>query len=105
SPLHRPSRIAAPTPLANLRTGDYWLRRDAQGVERLSRRPLAWRFPPATRRPQKGGMRMATLSERDMRILAFERSWWRQAGAQDQAISDLLGVSATRSHHLLDQPI
>jgi hypothetical protein len=51
---------------------------------------------------------MATLSERDMRILAFERSWWRQPGAKEQAISDLLGLSATRYYQLLndliDQP-
>ena len=51
---------------------------------------------------------MATLSERDMRILAFERSWWRQPGAKEQAISDMLGLSSTRYYQLLndliDQP-
>ena len=48
---------------------------------------------------------MATLSERDMRILAFERSWWRQPGAKEQAISDLLGLSATRYYQLLNELI
>ena len=50
-------------------------------------------------------MPMATLSERDMRILAFERSWWRQPGAKEQAISDLLGLSATRYYQLLNDLI
>src|SRR5947199_10756911 len=55
--------------------------------------------------PREGGMPMATLSERDMRILAFERSWWRQPGAKEQAISDLLGLSATRYYQLLNELI
>jgi hypothetical protein len=50
-------------------------------------------------------MRMATLSERDMRILVFERSWWRQPGAKEQAIADLLGLSATRYYQLLNELI
>ena len=50
-------------------------------------------------------MQMATLSDRDMRILAFERSWWRQPGAKEQAISDLLGLSATRYYQLLNELI
>ena len=50
-------------------------------------------------------MQMATLSERDMRILAFERNWWRQPGAKEQAISDLLGLSATRYYQLLNELI
>jgi len=50
-------------------------------------------------------MRMAALSERDMRILAFERNWWRQPGAKEQAIADLLGLSATRYYQLLNELI
>ncbi len=46
---------------------------------------------------------MAALSEREMRILAFERNWWRQPGAKEQAISDALGLSATRYYQLLDR--
>jgi uncharacterized protein DUF3263 len=48
---------------------------------------------------------MAALSERDMRILAFERNWWRQQGAKEQAIADVLGLSATRYYQLLDRLI
>ena len=31
---------------------------------------------------------MPALSERDMRVLAFERGTWRTAGAKEQAIGD-----------------
>ena len=48
---------------------------------------------------------MAALSEREMRVLAFERSWWRQPGAKEQAISDVLGLSATRYYQLLNRLI
>jgi len=48
---------------------------------------------------------MAALSELEMRILAFERSWWRQPGAKEQAIADLLGLSATRYYQLLNELI
>ena len=48
---------------------------------------------------------MAALSERDRRLLAFERSWWRQPGAKEQAISDLLGLTATRYYQLLNELI
>ena len=45
------------------------------------------------------------LSEREMRILAFERNWWRQPGAKEQAIADSLGMSATRYYQLLNELI
>lgn len=48
---------------------------------------------------------MAALSEREMRVLAFERNWWRQPGAKEQAISDVLGLSATRYYQLLNRLI
>ena len=42
------------------------------------------------------------LSERDREILAFERQWWRYAGAKEQAIRDLFGLSATRYYQVLN---
>ena len=42
------------------------------------------------------------LSERDLRILEFERQWWRYAGAKEQAIRDLFGMSATRYYQVLN---
>jgi hypothetical protein len=48
------------------------------------------------------------LTERDRRILAFERQWWKYAGAKDQAIRELFDMSATRYYQvlngLLDRP-
>jgi uncharacterized protein DUF3263 len=44
----------------------------------------------------------AGLAERDRQILAFERQWWRQAGAKEQAIRDTFGVSTTRYYQLLN---
>src|SRR6266481_9805890 len=45
------------------------------------------------------------LSERETRVLAFERHWWRQPGAKEQAISDQLGLSATRYYQMLNDLI
>lgn len=45
------------------------------------------------------------LSDRDRRILAFERRWWRYAGAKEQAIRETFGISATRYYQLLSQLI
>ena len=46
---------------------------------------------------------MGALSEREVRILAFERNWWRQPGAKEQAIRDMLGMSATRYYQMLNE--
>jgi hypothetical protein len=45
------------------------------------------------------------LSERDRQILAFERQWWKYAGAKEQAIRELFDMSATRYYQLLNQLI
>ncbi|HZA30432.1 MAG TPA: DUF3263 domain-containing protein [Propionibacteriaceae bacterium] len=48
------------------------------------------------------------LSVRDAEILAFERQWWKFAGAKEQAVRDKFGMSATRYYQtlnaLIDQP-
>src|ERR1700722_5090 len=48
---------------------------------------------------------MPALSERDMRVLAFERGTWRTAGAKEQAIAEVLGITATRYYQLLNELI
>ena len=48
---------------------------------------------------------MSALSERDMRVLAFERGTWRTSGAKEQAIADVLGIPSTRYYQLLNQLI
>lgn len=42
-----------------------------------------------------------TLSERDVRILKFERSWWRHAGQKEQAIRKEFGLSSARYYQVL----
>jgi len=42
------------------------------------------------------------LSERDQEILAFERQWWKYAGAKEQAVRDLFDMSATRYYQVLN---
>lgn len=48
---------------------------------------------------------MPALSERDRRLLAFERGTWRTAGAKEQAITEVLGMTATRYYQLLNELI
>lgn len=48
---------------------------------------------------------MPPLSELDIRVLTFERESWRSPGAKEQAISDALGIAATRYYQLLNQLI
>ncbi len=42
------------------------------------------------------------LSDRDREVLAFERHWWKYAGAKEQAIKELFDLSATRYYQLLN---
>src|SRR5215813_7386786 len=45
---------------------------------------------------------MSALSARDRDLLAFERQWWKYAGAKEQAIRELFDMSATRYYQLLN---
>jgi hypothetical protein len=53
--------------------------------------------------PEPPGAERSALSEREERILAFERQWWRHAGAKEQAIRDTFGLSPTRYYQLLNR--
>jgi len=44
----------------------------------------------------------AQLTPRDQEILAFERQWWKYAGAKEQAIRELFDMSATRYYQVLN---
>jgi hypothetical protein len=46
--------------------------------------------------------RSAALSERDERILSFERQWWKHAGAKEEAIRAEFGLSAARYYQMLN---
>jgi hypothetical protein len=45
------------------------------------------------------------LSERDVRILEFERAWWQHAGLKEQSIRDEFGLSAARYYQILNRLI
>ena len=53
-------------------------------------------------------MPLGQLDRRDREILAFERQWWKYAGAKEQAIRELFDMSPTRYYQvlnaLLDKP-
>jgi hypothetical protein len=40
-----------------------------------------------------------------MRILAFERSWWRVPGAKEREILEIFGMAVTRYYQLLNELI
>ncbi|GAA3157561.1 hypothetical protein GCM10010466_55450 [Planomonospora alba] len=45
------------------------------------------------------------LTDREKELLAFERQWWRYAGAKEQAIRETFDLSATRYYQLLSELI
>lgn len=47
----------------------------------------------------------ATLSDLETRILDFERSWWRYAGAKESAIKELFDLTPARYYQLLNDLI
>ena len=51
---------------------------------------------------QIGTASLRELSERDREIIAFERQWWKYAGAKEQAIRDRFDMSATRYYQVLN---
>lgn len=48
---------------------------------------------------------MPALTELQMRMLAFERSWWRSPGAKDREILDTFRIPPTRYYQLLNELI
>ena len=42
------------------------------------------------------------LDRRDREILAFERQWWKYAGAKEQAVRELFDMSSTRYYQILN---
>lgn len=60
--------------------------------------PVPERDEPVVPAPAAG----PALDERAQQILAFERRWWRHAGAKEQAIRDTFGLSSTRYYQLLN---
>ncbi|WP_432570323.1 DUF3263 domain-containing protein [Kineococcus sp. SYSU DK005] len=42
------------------------------------------------------------LSRRDAAILAFERQWWKYAGAKEQAVREMFDLTPTRYYQVLN---
>ena len=47
----------------------------------------------------------STLTDLEIRILEFERNWWRFAGAKESAIKDLFDLTAPRYYQLINDLI
>ena len=60
---------------------------------------------PDGSRPPGGQAIGSELSRRDRDILAFERQWWQYAGAKEQAIKEMFGLSPTRYYQVLNEVI
>ena len=66
--------------------------------------------PPRAEGPVEASAQVAPygLTRREHEMLAFERHWWRHAGAKETAIRDRFGVPPTRYYQVLnalvDQP-
>ncbi len=52
--------------------------------------------------PESNDAATGALSERELRILEFERQWWRHGGAKEEAIRRDFGLSSARYYQLLN---
>jgi Protein of unknown function (DUF3263) len=55
--------------------------------------------------PAEDGPAPRALEERERDILAFERHWWRHAGAKEEAIRRRFGIGPTAYYQLLSRLI
>ena len=55
--------------------------------------------------PALTGHETGELTSRELEILTFERQWWKYAGAKEQAIRELFGMSGTRYYQVLNELI
>jgi hypothetical protein len=54
---------------------------------------------------QLQGTFQGSLSDLEVRILDFERQWWKYAGVKDAAIKELFQISAKEYYELLNNLI
>jgi hypothetical protein len=54
---------------------------------------------------QRAGAAAVPLGERERSVLAFERHWWRHAGAKEEAIRREFAVGPTAYYQLLSRLI
>jgi hypothetical protein len=60
--------------------------------------PMGDRSPAA----ETGYAGLPGLTDRDSKILEFERQWWKYAGAKEQAMREKFDMSATRYYQALN---
>jgi hypothetical protein len=61
--------------------------------------------PAGTPKPHTAGGLAGPLGERERGVLAFERRWWRHAGAKEEAIRREFGIGPTPYYQLLSRLI
>lgn len=44
----------------------------------------------------------AELSDRDQKVLTFERQWWKYPGAKESAIKEMFDLTPTRYYQILN---
>ena len=47
----------------------------------------------------------AGLNDLELRILAFEKQWWKYAGVKESAIAEEFGMNVTRYYQILNAPL
>jgi hypothetical protein len=81
------------------RGGPYWVAMSKMLVQEVHPDPEAT-SSATTEAP--AGAAESGLSDRDREVLAFERQWWKYAGAKEQAVRELFDMSATRYYQVLN---
>lgn len=61
---------------------------------------MTWPVPPHQPAPEPAADE--ELTRRELAILAFERQWWKYAGAKERAVRELFDLSATRYYQVLN---
>lgn len=51
---------------------------------------------------ETGEQEVSGLASHERDILVFERRWWKYAGAKEQVVRDLFGMSSTRYYQVLN---
>ncbi|GAA1797084.1 hypothetical protein GCM10009682_18420 [Luedemannella flava] len=78
------------------------------GIQRTDADELDWPTDMESAPAEADPAAPPALTDQQREILTFERQWWRHAGAKEQAIRDLFGISPTRYYQslnaLLDNP-
>lgn len=75
----------------------------AQNLSAMRGEPSASEDSPAGAAPEeRAGQSDSGLSPREQELLAFERQWWKYAGAKEEAIRQQFGMSPTRYYQVLN---